>query len=105
MCFGQFMAGHPAIIVLFQGFEAHGAENLFRRAEAGEQPLKIVGPFDSPAQLVGEHRLGGARRADDQQVVGGEQRGQSAVDQLDALQKHLFQLFADLLQFFLRGHL
>ena len=56
---------------------------------------KYVRALDAPADLVGEHRLGGARRPDDQHVLAGEQRDQRAVDQLVALEELLPQLVPD----------
>jgi len=38
MGLGELMCGDAAIVVLFQGLEADGAENLFRGGETGEEP-------------------------------------------------------------------
>ena len=83
------MIGYAAIIVLFQRFEAHGAKDLFRSREAGEEPLKIVRAFDAPADLVGQHRFGGAGRPDDEHMMGREQRSQRAIDQIGSFEKRL----------------
>ena len=90
MRFRQFTVGDPAVVVLLQGLETHRAEDLLGRGEAGEQPLKVIRPLDAPAQLVGEHGLGRAGRADDQQMLRRQQCRQSAVDQVAALEEHLF---------------
>ena len=94
----EFVGGDPAVVVLLQGLEAHRPEDLFRRAEAGQEPLEVARPGNAAADLVGEHRLCGARRADDENVLGREQRGERAVDQIAALQKRLPELFADLFE-------
>jgi len=66
---GQFTRCDAAIIILFKGFETHGAKNFFRRSKAGEQPLKVIGAVDAPAELVGKHRLCSAGRSNDQQMM------------------------------------
>src|SRR3989337_2112746 len=58
------------------------------RAERGpsisspRSDLKVICPLDAAADLVGEHRFCGSRRTDDQHVLGGEQGGKGAIDQL-----------------------
>ena len=54
-----------------EGLEAHRAEDLFRRRKAGQQPLKVVGALDSPADFIGKHRLGRAGGADNEDVMAG----------------------------------
>src|SRR4030095_2636754 len=89
MSLGQFMIGYAAVIVLLQGLEAHGAKDLLRGREAGEEPLKIICAFDAPAHLVRQHRLGGAGRPDDEHVMRREERSQRSVDQIGPLEKDL----------------
>ena len=62
----EFMGSDPAVVVLLQRLEAYGPKDLLRRAEARQEPLEVVGPLDAAADLIGEHRFCGSRRADDQ---------------------------------------
>ena len=104
MRLGKLVRGHPAIFVLFERFEAHGAEDLLRRAEASQQPLEIVCPFNATADLICQHRFGGARRADDEDVMRCQESREGSVDQVAPLKKTLLQLLADLLKLFLFRH-
>ena len=70
----QLVGGEAAIVVGLERAQADGAEELLRRREAREQPLEVARARDAPADLVGEHRLRGARRPDHQHVLAGEQR-------------------------------
>ena len=100
----ELVGGHPPVVVLLQPLQAHRAEQLFGRGEAGQQPLEVPGAFDAAAQLVREHRLGRPRRSDDQQVPGREQGRQGAVDEFASFQERLPQLVAKRQQFFPGSH-
>src|SRR5439155_1164929 len=60
----QLVRREPPVVVLLERLQADRPEQLLRRGEAGEQPLEVLGPGDPAADLVGEHRLGRARRED-----------------------------------------
>ena len=93
MCFRQLTRRDAAVVVVLQGAQGDGAEDFLRCGELRQQPLEVAGAVEAPAQLVGEHRLGGARRPDEQHVLPGEQRGERAVDHLGALEEQLCQFF------------
>src|SRR5262249_1204285 len=65
---------------------------LLGRGEPRQQPLEVAGHREAAADLVGEHRLRGAGRPDDEHVLGGEERHEGAVDQLRTLEEDLLQL-------------
>jgi len=85
----QFVGRHTPVLVAFEGLQRHGPKQLLGRRELGEQPLEVLRPVDAPAQFVGEHRLGGPGRADQQQVLPGEQCGECPVDDLGAVKEEL----------------
>src|SRR5215469_14302584 len=95
MRLGQLMRGDAPVVVLLESLQADSAEDLLGRAELREQPLKIVRAFDSAAQLVRQHRLGGSWRSDDQDVIRRQQGDDCAVDQIDTLEEHAVEFFAD----------
>ena len=101
---GQLCGRHPAIFVGFQRLQAHRPEDLFRRGELGQQPLEVARAVDATAELVGQHRFGGAGRADQQDVRAGEQGDERSLDHLAALDERLFQLVANARQGLERGH-
>ena len=92
MRLGQLVGGETPVVVALEGLQADGAEELLGRGEARQQPLEVLRALDATADFVREHRLGGARRADHQQVLAGEQPDQRAVDEDVAFQELLPQL-------------
>ena len=91
----QLVGREPAVVVLLERLQADRAEQLLRRREARQQPLEVGGPVDPPADLVGEHRLGGAGRPDHQHMLRRDERHERAVDQLVPLEEDLLQLVPD----------
>src|SRR5262249_17203283 len=78
--------------VLLERGEGHGAEELFGRGKFGQQPLKVAGSFEPAAEFIREHRLGRARRSDEQDMMAGEQRGEQPVNDLRPLEEDLTEL-------------
>ena len=100
MGLGQLAAGHPAVIILLQCLQADRAKDLLRGGEPGQQPLKIIGAFNAPAEFVREHRFSRARRPDDEDVIGRQKSGQRSVNQIGPFEKGLSELVADFLELF-----
>ena len=73
------------------------------RGESREEPLEVARAGDSVTGLVGQHRLRGAGRTDDQHVLSREERRERAVDQLGALEERLLELFPNRTQRLARG--
>ena len=91
----QLVRRQPPVVVLLERLQADRSEQLLGRREPGEQPLEVVRPGEPAADLVGEHRLGGARRADHQHMLRCDKRHERAVDELGSLQEDLLQLVPD----------
>ena len=83
----QLAGRDPSVLVEFESAQAHRPEDLLGCRELGEQPGEVVGALDAAAQLVGEHRLGGARGTDEQEVLAGDQSGERSLDHLGSLEK------------------
>ena len=81
---GQLAGDDAGEAVLLQRLERDGAEELLGRGELGEQALE-VGAAEGDGDGADQRRLGGAGRAEQQDVLAGEDGGQGAVDDVLAL--------------------
>src|SRR5439155_22355698 len=102
----QLVRREPPVVVLLERLQADRPEQLLRRGEAGKQPLEVLGPGDPAADLVGEHRLGRARRADHEHMLLRDKGDERSVDELGPLEEDLLHLVPDGAQDVTRsGHL
>jgi hypothetical protein len=89
---GKLVRRHAPVLVALERRERDRAEQLLGRREAREQPVEVAGAVEAAAELLREHRLGGAGRAHEEHVLSREQRGERGVDRLVAFDEEPAQL-------------
>lgn len=90
--FRELVRGHAVEGIVFQPLQAEWSEQLFGRAELGQQPLEVARTVDCLAQQVREHGLAGARRTEKKDVRARDESRETSLDLRFALDQNAVQL-------------
>jgi hypothetical protein len=103
---GDAGSGHVTVVdatedILLQALEGHGAEDLLRHAELGQQALEVLDVIgEAVLQPAGEEALGGAGRAEEDGVLAGHRGEEEHAGVIAATDEAAFEVSAELLRAF-----